>query len=61
MRSPCSLVALAPKTKPFEALTLIQTGKSELLPLVLIDRPGGDYWKSWDYYVRNPHTRPRAD
>lgn len=37
----------------FEALTLIQTGKSELLPLVLIDRPGGDYWKSWDYYVRN--------
>ena len=37
----------------FEALTLIQTGKSELLPLVLIDRPGGDYWRSWDYYVRN--------
>jgi uncharacterized protein (TIGR00730 family) len=37
----------------FEALTLMQTGKSEPLPLVLIDRPGGDYWKSWDYYVRN--------
>ncbi|MGB3298929.1 MAG: LOG family protein [Phormidesmis sp.] len=37
----------------FESLTLIQTGKSELLPLVLVDRPGGEYWKSWDYYVRN--------
>ncbi|MGC1307475.1 MAG: LOG family protein [Phormidesmis sp.] len=37
----------------FEALTLIQTGKADPLPLVLIDKPGGDYWKSWDYYVRN--------
>lgn len=37
----------------FEALTLIQTGKADPLPLVLIDRPGGNYWKSWDYYVRN--------
>ncbi|MEM8501792.1 MAG: LOG family protein [Cyanobacteria bacterium P01_D01_bin.1] len=37
----------------FESLTLIQTGKSAPLPLVLIDRPGGDYWKSWDYYLRN--------
>lgn len=37
----------------FESLTLMQTGKSELVPLVLIDRPGGNYWKSWDYYVRN--------
>ena len=37
----------------FESLTLIQTGKAAPLPLVLIDRPGGDYWKSWDYYLRN--------
>jgi len=37
----------------FESLTLIQTGKAAPLPLVLIDKPGGDYWKSWDYYVRN--------
>lgn len=36
----------------FECLTLCQTGKSGPLPLVLIDRPGGDYWKSWDVYVR---------
>ncbi len=37
----------------FETLTLIQTGKATPLPIVLIDRPGGDYWKSWDFYLRN--------
>jgi hypothetical protein len=35
----------------FECLTLSQTGKSGLMPLVLIDRPGGDYWRDWDKYV----------
>jgi len=29
----------------FEALTLVQTGKSQLLPIVMVDEPGGDYWK----------------
>ena len=36
----------------YEALTLMQTGKSQLMPLVLIDRPGGAYWKTWDKHVR---------
>lgn len=36
----------------FESITLMQTGKSDLLPLVLIDQPGGDYWLNWDHYVR---------
>ncbi|MGP1387658.1 MAG: LOG family protein [Thainema sp.] len=36
----------------FECLTLIQTGKSGLVPLVMVDQPGGDYWKSWDVYIR---------
>ena len=36
----------------FELLTLIQTGKSNPLPVVCLDRPGGDYWKAWDGYVR---------
>ena len=36
----------------YEALTLMQTGKSQLMPLVLIDRPGGTYWKTWDRHVR---------
>jgi hypothetical protein len=36
----------------FEALTLMQTGKSQLLPLVLVDKPGGTYWKTWDIHIR---------
>jgi uncharacterized protein (TIGR00730 family) len=36
----------------YEALTLMQTGKSQIMPLVLIDRPGGTYWKTWDKNMR---------
>ena len=36
----------------YEALTLMQTGKSQLMPLVLMDRPGGTYWKTWDKNIR---------
>jgi uncharacterized protein (TIGR00730 family) len=36
----------------YEALTLMQTGKSQLMPLVLVDKPGGTYWKTWDRHVR---------
>ena len=36
----------------FECLTLMQTGKSGLVPLVLVDEPGGDYWRSWETYIR---------
>jgi uncharacterized protein (TIGR00730 family) len=36
----------------FEALTLIQTGKSVPMPIVFIDRPGGDYWQSWQDYIK---------
>lgn len=36
----------------YEALTLMQTGKSQLMPLVLIDKPGGTYWKAWDKTVK---------
>jgi uncharacterized protein (TIGR00730 family) len=37
----------------FEALTLMQTGKGRLMPLVLVDKPGGTYWKTWDRNVRD--------
>lgn len=30
----------------FEVLTLLQTGKQSLLPMVLVDEPGGTYWKN---------------
>src|SRR5208282_4483032 len=36
----------------YEVLTLMQTGKSQLMPLVLVDRPGGTYWKTWDKHIR---------
>jgi hypothetical protein len=36
----------------YEALTLMQTGKSQLMPLVLVDKPGGTYWKTWDRHIR---------
>jgi uncharacterized protein (TIGR00730 family) len=37
-----------------EVLTLLQTGKRDMVPLVLLDAPGGDYWKSLhELIVRN--------
>lgn len=35
----------------FEVLTLIQTGKSHLFPLVMVDEPGGHYWKKWNEFA----------
>jgi uncharacterized protein (TIGR00730 family) len=37
----------------FEVLTLIQTGKSHLFPIVMVDEPGGDYWRPWQRYVED--------
>src|SRR5207253_6127886 len=37
----------------FEALTLVQTGKSHLFPIVMLDAPGGDYWTRWQDYIRD--------
>ncbi|HUN80677.1 MAG TPA: LOG family protein, partial [Phycisphaerae bacterium] len=36
----------------FEVLTLIQTGKAILVPIVLLDAPGGTYWQHWRTYVK---------
>jgi uncharacterized protein (TIGR00730 family) len=35
----------------FEVLTLMQTGKSSLIPVVLIEEPNGDYWHLWLRFV----------
>jgi uncharacterized protein (TIGR00730 family) len=43
----------------FESLTLIQTGKSEILPVVFIDAPGGSYWAQWRRYLEE-HLRERG-
>ncbi|HTY77924.1 MAG TPA: TIGR00730 family Rossman fold protein [Candidatus Bathyarchaeia archaeon] len=36
----------------FESLTLMQTGKAEIVPVVLVDAPGGRYWQRWLDFVR---------
>ena len=35
----------------FELLTLVQTGKAEPVPIVLLDTPGGGYWRAWQRFV----------
>jgi hypothetical protein len=35
----------------FECMTLSQTGKFGPVPLILIDRPGGNYWREWSDYI----------
>ncbi len=35
----------------FEALTLVQTGKHELMPIVCVDEPNDDYWSKWRRYI----------
>ncbi len=37
----------------FEVLTLLQTGKAQPMPLVLMELPGDNYWGSWDRFVRD--------
>ncbi|MGE5302688.1 MAG: TIGR00730 family Rossman fold protein [Alphaproteobacteria bacterium] len=35
-----------------EALTLAQTGKSQIVPVVLVDTPGRVYWTQWEKFLR---------
>ncbi|MDH4101450.1 MAG: TIGR00730 family Rossman fold protein [Nitrospirota bacterium] len=43
----------------FEAMTLIQTGKADIKPVVLMDEPGSEYWKDWREYV-DEHLEKRG-
>jgi len=36
----------------YETLTLVQTGKSGMIPIVCLEGAGGSYWKEWDQWVR---------
>ncbi len=37
----------------FEVLTLMQTGKARIIPMVLLDEPKGRYWETWMKFVRD--------
>ena len=37
----------------FETLTLVQTGKRNPMPIVLIDSKGGTYWARWMRFLEN--------
>jgi uncharacterized protein (TIGR00730 family) len=36
----------------FEVLTLIQTGKAPLMPIVFMDEPGSGFWRGWERFVK---------
>ncbi len=36
----------------FEVLTLLQTGKAKMIPIVMVDEPQGHYWQTWQAFMR---------
>jgi uncharacterized protein (TIGR00730 family) len=37
----------------FEVLTLVQTGKSHMFPIVMVDAPGSDYWRHFQRFTQD--------
>jgi len=37
----------------FEVLTLMQTGKATIVPMVLVETDQTPYWRKWDAFVRD--------
>jgi uncharacterized protein (TIGR00730 family) len=42
----------------FELLTLMQTGKTSLRPVVLLQPPGSEYWAHWRHFIETRVIRP---
>ncbi|MGH9090280.1 MAG: TIGR00730 family Rossman fold protein [Acidimicrobiales bacterium] len=42
----------------YELLTLLQTGKAEPAPVVLVETPGGTYWHGWRRFLEEEAIRP---
>lgn len=54
----CDAVCLLPGgfgtlDEGLEVLTLLQTGKREMVPVVMLDEPGGTFWSQFQEYVKN--------
>ncbi|MSQ97054.1 MAG: TIGR00730 family Rossman fold protein [Gemmataceae bacterium] len=54
----CEAVALFPGgfgtlDEGFEVLTLVQTGKSHLFPIVMVDAPGNDFWRHFLRFTKD--------
>ncbi len=52
----CNAVCLLPGgfgtlDEGLEVLTLLQTGKRDMVPVVFLDAPGGEFWSDWHNFV----------
>lgn len=52
----CDAVCLLPGgfgtlDEGLEVLTLLQTGKRDMVPIVFLNAPGGDFWTTWQDFV----------
>ncbi len=52
----CDAVCLLPGgfgtlDEGLEVMTLLQTGKRDMVPIVFLDAPGGDFWSAWQEFV----------
>lgn len=43
----------------FETLTLIQTGKARIVPLLFVDAAGGKFWSTFEQYIKD-HLLPNG-
>jgi uncharacterized protein (TIGR00730 family) len=43
----------------FEVLTLMQTGKATIIPIVLVETDQTPYWREWDAFVRSTLVEQR--
>jgi hypothetical protein len=43
----------------FEVLTLMQTGKATIIPVVLVETDQTPYWRRWDTFVRSTIAEQR--
>jgi uncharacterized protein (TIGR00730 family) len=53
----CDAVCLLPGgfgtlDEGLEVLTLLQTGKRDMVPVVFLDEPGGSFWHEWHEFVK---------